>query len=121
MGNQLSRNGVLGRQYIPPPDRRTATTNSKFGHSSDWLFPQVPIQVCTVVDTEREPIVSTVVGTEYKTGKKGKPKPSKFSHLFTISNGNAGTSTRPERRASPSQVSILNLTLSVHILSFTVM
>ena len=45
-------------------------------------FPQVPIQVCTVVDTEREPIVSTVVGTEYKTGKKGKPKPSKFSSII---------------------------------------
>ena len=37
----------------------------------------MPIQVCTVVDTEREPIVSTVIGTEYKTGKKGPPKPSK--------------------------------------------
>ena len=45
-------------------------------------FPQVPIQVCTVVDTEREPIVSTVVGTEYKTGKKGKPKPSKLSSII---------------------------------------
>ena len=46
--------------------------------SSTSSFPQVPIQVCTVVDTERAPIVSTVVGTEYKTGKKGKPKPSKI-------------------------------------------
>ena len=49
--------------------------------STHFVIPQVPIQVCTVVDTEREPIVSTVVGTEYKTGKKGKPKPSK---LFSI-------------------------------------
>ena len=46
--------------------------------SSISSFPQVPIQVCTVVDTDRAPIVSTVVGTEYKTGKKGKPKPSKL-------------------------------------------
>ena len=55
---------------------------SSFSSSS----PQVPIQVCTVVDTERAPIVSTVVGTEYKTGKKGKPKPSKLcqSHLLVL-------------------------------------
>ena len=46
--------------------------------STSSFSPQVPIQVCTVVDTEREPIVSTVVGTEYKTGKKGRPKPSKL-------------------------------------------
>ena len=46
-------------------------------HNNPPSLPQVPIQVCTVVDTEREPIVSTVIGTEYKTGKKGPPKPSK--------------------------------------------
>ena len=46
-------------------------------HKNPPSLPQVPIQVCTVVDTEREPIVSTVIGTEYKTGKKGPPKPSK--------------------------------------------
>ena len=49
--------------------------------ASSSFPPQVPIQVCTVVDTEREPIVSTVVGTEYKTGKKGRPKPSKLLNL----------------------------------------
>ena len=54
--------------------------------SSFTSFPQVPIQVCTVVDTERAPIVSTVVGTEYKTGKKGKPKPSKLhqTHFYNL-------------------------------------
>ena len=56
----------------------TSLASSSSSTSSISSFPQVPIQVCTVVDTDRAPIVSTVVGTEYKTGKKGKPKPSKL-------------------------------------------
>ena len=63
--------------------KKISLASSSFFTSS---LPQVPIQVCTVVDTERAPIVSTVVGTEYKTGKKGKPKPSKLrqSHLLVL-------------------------------------